>query len=72
MSTVKEIEAAIQALSQKDKEQLAADLPAILPELNSSLELKEVIATAGSLTCKQNCYDEEIVNRVILDYRAEH
>jgi predicted RNase H-like nuclease (RuvC/YqgF family) len=71
MSTVQEIEAAIRALSRKDKERLAADLPAILPELGFESELKEVVAAAGSLKGEQTSEDEKTVHRVITDYRAE-
>ncbi len=70
MSTVQEIEAAIRALSQKEKKQLVADLPNILPELNSDLELKEVVAAAGSTTQEQTPDEEKLVRQVITDYRA--
>jgi len=71
MSTVQEIEAAIRALSQKDKERLAADLPTILPEISSDWELKEVVAAAGSLPTEQTPEDEKTVGQVIDDYRTE-
>ena len=71
MSTVQEIEAAIRALSPKDKAQLAADLPGILPQLNSEAELKEVVAAAGTLAREQTPEEEKIVNHIITDYRAE-
>jgi hypothetical protein len=38
MSTVAEIEAAIEALPPAERERLAEDLPAILPELNGDLK----------------------------------
>lgn len=42
MSTVAEIEAAIRALSPKERERLAADLPSILPELNGDLKWERI------------------------------
>ena len=43
MSTVAEIEAAIRALPPKDREQLADDLPSILPELNGDAKRQRII-----------------------------
>ena len=43
MSTVKEIEDAIRALSPKDRAQLADDLPELLPELNDDAEWRRII-----------------------------
>jgi hypothetical protein len=43
MSTVKEIEDAIRSLPQKDRDQLAEDLPGILPELNGDAEWRRII-----------------------------
>jgi predicted RNase H-like nuclease (RuvC/YqgF family) len=71
MSTVQEIEAAIRALSRKDKEKLVADLPNILPELTFGPELKEVIEAAGSLAHEQTRDEEKMVHRTITDYRRE-
>jgi len=71
MSTVQEIEAAIRALSRRDKERLAADLPAILPELGFESELKEVVTSAGSLKREQTSEEEKTVDRIITDYRTE-
>jgi hypothetical protein len=44
MSTVAEIEAAIRALPPKEREQLADDLPSILPELNGDAKWQRIIA----------------------------
>jgi hypothetical protein len=43
MSTVAEIEAAIQALPPAERERLADDLPAILPELNGDAKWQRII-----------------------------
>ena len=43
MSTVAEIEAAIRALPQKEREKLVADLPSILPELNGDAQWQRII-----------------------------
>jgi hypothetical protein len=43
MSTVAEIEAAIKALPPADRERLADDLPAILPELNGDAKWQRII-----------------------------
>jgi hypothetical protein len=43
MSTVAEIEAAIQALPPAERERLADDLPAILPELNGDAKWQRLI-----------------------------
>ena len=43
MSTVAEIEAAIKALPPADREQLAEDLPSILPELHGDLVWRRII-----------------------------
>ena len=43
MSTLKEIEDAIRALPKKDREQLADDLPSILPEINGDAEWRRII-----------------------------
>jgi hypothetical protein len=42
MSTVAEIEAAIKALPPAERERLAEDLPAILPELNGDLKWQRI------------------------------
>lgn len=44
MSTVAEIEAAIRALTPKDREKLADDLPSILPELNGDAKWQRIIS----------------------------
>ena len=44
MSTVAEIEAAIQALPPGERERLADHLPAILPELNGDAHWQRIIA----------------------------
>jgi hypothetical protein len=44
MSTVAEIEAAIKILPPAERERLAEDLPAILPELNGDLKWQRIIA----------------------------
>jgi len=46
MSTVAEIEAAIQALPPAERERLADDLPAILPELNGDAKWQRIITDA--------------------------
>jgi hypothetical protein len=43
MSTVAEIEAAIQALPPAERERLADDLPAILPELNGDAKWQRIL-----------------------------
>lgn len=43
MSTVPEIEAAIRALPPSERERLAEDLPAILPELRGDLVWQRII-----------------------------
>jgi hypothetical protein len=43
MSTLQEIEDAIRTLPQKEREQLADDLPSILPELNGEREWRRII-----------------------------
>lgn len=43
MSTVAEIEAAIQALPPTERERLADDLPSILPELNGDAKWQRII-----------------------------
>ena len=45
MSTVAEIEAAIQALSPAERERLADHLPAILPELHGDAHWHRIIAS---------------------------
>lgn len=45
MSTVTEIEAAIRALSPAERERLADELPAILPELNGDAQWQRIIAS---------------------------
>ena len=44
MSTVEEIESAIQALPQAEREKLIQDLPSILPELNTDAEWRRIIS----------------------------
>ena len=44
MCTVDEIEAAIRALPQADRERLVEDLPSILPELTGDAEWKRISA----------------------------
>jgi hypothetical protein len=46
MSTVDEIEEAIRALSAAEREHLAEDLPAILPELNGDLKWQRLVGDA--------------------------
>jgi hypothetical protein len=46
MSTVAEIEAAIQALPPADRERLADDLPSLLPELNGDAKWDRIINDA--------------------------
>ena len=47
MSTVAEIEKAIQALPSAERERLVEDLPSILPELNGDLKWARIIADAS-------------------------
>ena len=44
MSTVAEIEAAIQALAPAERQRLAEALPALLPELNGDVKWERIIA----------------------------
>jgi hypothetical protein len=44
MSTVQEIEAAIQSLAPKEREKLIKDLPSILPELDGDAEWERLIS----------------------------
>ena len=44
MSTVQEIEAAIQALPATEREKLVADLPGILPELNGDAAWERILS----------------------------
>ena len=44
MSTVQEIEAAIQALAATEREKLVADLPGILPELNGDAAWERILS----------------------------
>jgi len=44
MSTVQEIEAAIQALAATEREKLLADLPGILPELNGDAMWERILS----------------------------
>ena len=44
MSTVQEIEAAIQALPAAEREKLVADLPGILPELNGDAMWERILS----------------------------
>jgi hypothetical protein len=46
MSTVQEIEAAIQALPSTEREKLVADLPGILPELNGDAAWGRILSDA--------------------------
>jgi hypothetical protein len=46
MSTVAEIEAAIRALPPAERERLADELPAILPELNGDAHWRHIIQDA--------------------------
>ena len=46
MSTVAEIEAAIQALPPAERERLADDLPSLLPELNGDAKWERIINDA--------------------------
>ena len=43
MSTVQEIEDAIRALPEKEREKLVHDLPSLLPELNAEAEWSRII-----------------------------
>ena len=43
MSTVQEIEEAIRALPQKEREKLVEDLPLILPELGGDAEWSRIV-----------------------------
>jgi hypothetical protein len=47
MSTVAEIESAIQALPPHDRERLADDLPGILPELNGDAHWHRLLTDAS-------------------------
>jgi len=44
MSTIQEIEAAIQSLPAEEREQLIKDLPSILPELDGDAEWERIIS----------------------------
>ena len=44
MSTIQEIEAAIQALPATEREKLVADLPSLLPELNGDAMWERVLS----------------------------
>jgi hypothetical protein len=44
MSTVQEIEAAIQALPASEREKLVADLPGILPELSGDAAWERILS----------------------------
>jgi len=44
MSTVQEIEAAIQVLPATEREKLVADLPGILPELNGDAMWERILS----------------------------
>ena len=44
MSTIQEIEAAIQSLPAEEREQLVRDLPSILPELDGDAEWDRLIS----------------------------
>jgi uncharacterized protein (DUF2249 family) len=44
MSTIQEIEAAIQSLPPKEREKLIKDLPSILPELDGDAEWDRLIS----------------------------
>ena len=44
MSTVQEIEAAIQALPAMERKKLVADLPGILPELNGDATWERILS----------------------------
>ena len=46
MSTVREIEMAIQALPAAEREKLVEDLPAILPELNGDAAWERIVSDA--------------------------
>jgi hypothetical protein len=46
MSTVQEIETAIQALPAAEREKLVEDLPAILPELNGDAAWERILSDA--------------------------
>lgn len=46
MSTVQEIEAAIQRLSRSEREKFIADLPALLPELDGDAAWERIIRDA--------------------------
>jgi len=46
MTTITEIEAAIRALTTTERERLADDLPAILPELNGDGKWQRIINDA--------------------------
>ncbi len=44
MSTVEQIEAAIQALPQSEREKLIKDLPSLLPELGADAEWRRILS----------------------------
>jgi hypothetical protein len=46
MSTVAEIEAAIQALPPAERERLADDLPSLLPEINGDAKWERIVNDA--------------------------
>jgi hypothetical protein len=46
MNTVQEIEAAIRSLAPQQREQLAKDLPALLPELDGDAAWEKIIRDA--------------------------
>ena len=72
MSTVQEIEAAIRALPDKEREKLVEDLPALFPELNADQEWSRLIrdprprpaltalgdAIAAQLKANPECFPE--------------
>jgi hypothetical protein len=58
MSTIAEIEAAIRALPPADRERLADDLPAILPELNGDAKWQRIITDARSRPALTTLGDE--------------
>ena len=47
MSTVQEIEAAIQNLSRSDRKKLIADLPVLLPELDGDAAWERIVRDAS-------------------------
>lgn len=58
MSTVAEIEAAIQALPPAERERLADDLPSILPELNGDAKWQRIAADPRPRTALTALGDE--------------